>query len=79
MTDLRRWRDGEYVAVDMETASTFGVAQWAGMERLSILSVFDNPLEGDHLGLEAVDKEAARAEGERRMLEVVLEVAASVD
>jgi purine-nucleoside phosphorylase len=74
--DLRWWRDGGYVAVDMETATTFGVARWTGMDRVSILSVFDNPLDGDHLGLEAVDKEAARAEGERRMLEVVLEVAA---
>ena len=75
--DLHRWRDGDYVAVDMESASTFGVAQWVEMECVSVLSVFDNPLEGDHLGLEAVDKETARAAGERRMLELVLEVAAN--
>ena len=74
--DLIRWRDDGAIAVDMETATTFGVAEWAGMERVSILTVFDNPLEGDHLGLRAIDKAAARAEGERRMLEVVLEVAA---
>jgi uridine phosphorylase len=74
--DLVRWRDGGAIAVDMETATTFGVAEWAGMERVSILTVFDNPLEGDHLGLQAIDKTEARAAGERQMLEVVLEVAA---
>lgn len=73
--DLMRWRDAGSIAVDMETASTFGVAAWAGMDRVSILSVFDNPLFGEHLGLEAYEKDAARAEGERRMLEVVLNVA----
>jgi uridine phosphorylase len=76
MADLQRWQDDGYLAVDMETASTFGVAEWAGMDRVSILSVFDNPLKGDHLGLEAVDKEAAREAGEGTMLEVVLGVAA---
>jgi uridine phosphorylase len=76
--DLTRWGDGGSIAVDMETATTFGVAEWSGMERVSILTVFDNPLEGDHLGLHAVNKTAARAEGEKQMLEVVLEVAGNV-
>ena len=76
--ELTRWRDAGYAAVDMETATTFGFAKRAGMDRISVLSVFDNPLEGDHLGLTAAAKEAARAEGERRMLEVVLDVAAHV-
>jgi purine-nucleoside phosphorylase len=75
MDDLRRWRDEGYIAVDMETATTFGVAAWAGKECVSVLSIFDNPLDGAHLGLEEADKASLRDRGEQRALEIVLALA----
>jgi uridine phosphorylase len=75
MSDLTRWRDEGYIAVDMETASSFGVAEWAGMEHGAVLSIFDNPLAGAHLGLDEGDKATLRARGEQRMLEIVLALA----
>ena len=52
----------------METASTFAVAEFFGVRRVSILSVFDNPRQGAHLGLTEAHKDAARAAGEAAML-----------
>jgi uridine phosphorylase len=72
MDDLERWRSGGYVAVDMETATTFGVAEWSGMERVSVLSVFDNPLAGAHVAMEEHETQIHRDRGEERALEVVL-------
>jgi uridine phosphorylase len=72
IADLTRWRQAGAIAVDMETATTFGVAEWAGMERISILSVFDNPLAGAHIALEETEKQANRDRGEERMLTAVM-------
>ena len=62
--DLDRWHAEGYVAVDMETATTFAVAEWTGMERISILTVFDNPRAGEHLGLDEQHKADRRSAGE---------------
>ncbi|MCC6704877.1 MAG: hypothetical protein IT334_08350 [Thermomicrobiales bacterium] len=70
--DIDRWAEAGFAAVDMETATTFGVAAWAGMEPISVLSVYDNPRQGAHLGIEESDKDHLRTEGERRALELVL-------
>jgi purine-nucleoside phosphorylase len=72
LEDLTRWQRTGAIAVDMETATTYGVAAWTGMERIAVLSVFDNPLSGAHIALEEADKQAHRERGEQRMLEVVL-------
>ena len=40
-----------------------------------MLSIFDNPLAGAHLGLDEGDKATLRARGEQRMLEIVLALA----
>jgi purine-nucleoside phosphorylase len=74
--DLERWGRAGYLAVDMETASAYAVAEWAGMDRVSILSVFDNPVAGSHIALEEADKASLRQRGEDRMLKIVLELAA---
>jgi hypothetical protein len=42
------------------------------MERVAVLSVFDNPLAGAHIALEEAEKQTLRERGEQRMLEVVL-------
>jgi len=72
--EIERWHGEGYVAVDMETASTFAVAEHFGLRRLSLLSVFDNPRRGQHLLLTETDKEAARAAGERAMVDLLFAV-----
>jgi purine-nucleoside phosphorylase len=72
LEDLTRWQQTGAVAVDMETATTYGVAEWTRMERVAVLSVFDNPLAGAHIALEEAEKQTLRERGEQRMLEVVL-------
>ena len=60
--------------MDMETATTYGVAAWAGMRRVSVLSVFDNPRDGGHIALAEADKAEARAAGEAAAQRVVEEL-----
>jgi uridine phosphorylase len=68
--EIAQWHGEGYLAADMETATTFAVAAYFGMRRVSILSVFDNPRQGAHLGLTEARKDAARAAGEAVMLEL---------
>ena len=65
--EIAAWHRAGYVAVDMETATTFAVAEHFGMRRLSVLVVFDNPREGSHLAITEADKGEARARGEAAM------------
>lgn len=62
--DVNSWHRQGYIAADMETAATFAVADYFGMRRVSLLSVFDNPREGAHLALTEHDKHEARQAGE---------------
>ncbi|MGH2561541.1 MAG: hypothetical protein ACRDJH_20945, partial [Thermomicrobiales bacterium] len=70
--EVDRWHDEGHVAVDMETAATFAVAEHFGMRRVSILSVFDNPRHGAHLLLTEEEKRAARTAGEDAMRTLIL-------
>ncbi len=72
MDDLVRWYGEGYVAVDMETAATFAVAETFGMRRVALLSVYDNPRAGEHLLLTETHKDEARALGEATMREALL-------
>jgi uridine phosphorylase len=65
--EIDQWYGEGYIAADMETATTFAVAEYFGMRRLSMLYTFDNPREGAHLGLTEREKDAARAAGEQAM------------
>lgn len=76
--DLRAWRQQEYAAVDMETATVYAVAEYFGMQRLALLFVFDNPLDGDTLLLTGEDSQARRNAGEQAMIAVALDLAAPV-
>ena len=69
--EIEHWHRAGYLAADMETASTFAVADYFGMRRISLLYAFDNPRAGSHLGLTERDKDAARAEGERAMFDLL--------
>jgi purine-nucleoside phosphorylase len=70
--EIAAWHRAGYLAVDMETASTFGVAAYFGVRRLSLLVVFDNPRDRSHLALTEHDKEEARTRGEEAMRRLVL-------
>lgn len=67
--DIEKWGSEGYIAVDMETASTFAVAEYFKMQRLSLLFVFDNPCLGDHLLLTDAQKQERRARGEQKVIE----------
>ncbi|HEY7030020.1 MAG TPA: hypothetical protein VH482_01770 [Thermomicrobiales bacterium] len=69
--EIAVWHRAGYLAADMETATTFAVAEHFGMRRVSLLVVFDNPREGAHLALTEHDKAEARARGEAAMRQVV--------
>jgi len=76
MAEVLEWRDLGYTAVDMETASTFAVAEYFGMRRLSLLFVFDNPCLGDHaLLIGDAEKGERRSRGEQAMIHAALSVA----
>ena len=69
--ELEAWADAGYAAVDMETATTFAVAEHFGMNRVSISFVFDNPLLGETL-VDTGDEGASRRQrGEDAMKDVV--------
>jgi purine-nucleoside phosphorylase len=69
--ELESWQDAGHAAVDMETATTFAVAQFFNMKRLAVLFVFDNPLYGDSLVDTHEERNARRQRGEEAMTDVV--------
>lgn len=77
--EIRAWYEAGWAAVDMETATTFAVAEHYGMDRVSILTVFDNPREGAHLALTEAEKQIARTLGEQVALRLVLDLATADD
>jgi ribosomal protein S18 acetylase RimI-like enzyme len=77
-SDVERWFQEGFAAVDMETAATFAVAEHFGMERISILYGFDNPRRREHLLLTDAEKDVRRAAGNTRMTQLALDLAAKV-
>jgi uridine phosphorylase len=73
--EIAAWHDAGFAAVDMETAATFAVAEYYGLERVSVLTVFDNPRHGAHLALTEHEKHDAREHGEAVVLDLVLSLA----
>jgi len=73
--ELEEWHSRGYLAVDMETAATFTVAKYFNMKRLSILFVFDNPVEGGHIFTKESEKNRRRNSGEDEMIRLALEIA----
>lgn len=70
--DLERWAEMGCIAADMETASTFAIAEYFGMRRASLLFVFDNPQLDSHLLATGDALRERRSAGERAMLERAL-------
>ena len=72
--EIQRWSNQGYIAVDMETASTFAVAEYFRMQHLSLLFVFDNPCQGEHILLSNVEKQERRTKGEQAMIDMVFAI-----
>ncbi len=70
--EIERWHARGFAAVDMETSATFAVAEHFGMDRGSILFVFDSPRRGDHALLEDEEKDRRREVGNRLMIDMAL-------
>ena len=62
------------IAVDMETAATFAVAEYFKMQRLSLLFVFDNQAQGEHILLSDLEKQKRRACGEQAIIDAVFAI-----
>lgn len=69
--EIECWSRQGLIAVDMETAAAFAVAEYFGMQRLSLLFAFDNPSQGEHILLNEAQKQKQRLLGEKIMLEMV--------
>ena len=73
MEDVEAWFRAGYSAVDMETAATFDVARYFGMDCASILYAFDNPRQKEHILLDNKEKDECRKSGNRQMIEITLD------
>jgi purine-nucleoside phosphorylase len=73
--DLERWFLQGFAAVDMETATTYAVAEHFGMDRVALLYVFDNPRRREHLLLTDAEKDGRRAKANTEMTELAFELA----
>lgn len=72
--EVEDWFRRGFSAVDMETSATFAVAEYFGMDRVSILFTFDNPRRKEHILMEGTQKDKRRALGNKRMIEWALEI-----
>ncbi len=72
--DIARWHQQGHLGVDMETATTFAVAEHFGMQKASLLYVFDNPAQGEHILLADEARWERRRQGEQAMLQIVWEL-----
>lgn len=75
--EVEAWGAAGYLAADMESATTFAVAEYFGMRRLSLLFTFDNPRAGEHILLTDTARAERRASGERAMIDLALSVIAA--
>jgi purine-nucleoside phosphorylase len=76
--DVERWFQDGFAAVDMETASTYAVAEHFGMQRLSLLYAFDNPRRREHLLIDDAEKDRRRALANERMTQLALDLALEI-
>lgn len=72
--EIEGWFRQGHAAVDMETATTFAVAEHFGMDRLAILYAFDNPRRRRHILLSHEEEVVRRRRGDERMTQVALDV-----
>ena len=78
MDDLQRWFEQGFAAVDMETATTYAVAEHFSMDRIGLLYAFDNPRRREHLLLSDAEKDARRTAANARMRELAFDLAVTL-
>jgi purine-nucleoside phosphorylase len=78
MDDIERWHADGFAAVDMETAATYAVAEYFGMDRIALLYAFDNPRQREHLLLSDAEKDKRRSTADQRMMSLALDLAVEV-
>jgi len=78
-TDIERWYRQGFSAVDMETATTFAVAEYFGMDRTAVLYIFDNPRRREHILLTVVEKDAERERANQTARELAFGLALEFD
>jgi len=72
--EIDQWHREGWAAVDMETATTFAVAEHFQMDRLAILFAFDNPRQRRHIMLNEKQEALRRQRGNERMMELAFEL-----
>jgi uridine phosphorylase len=77
--DIERWYQQGFAAVDMETATSFAVAEYFGMDRIAVLYVFDNPRRREHILLTDVEKDAKRERANQAARELAFALALEFD
>lgn len=77
--DIEQWYQQGFSAVDMETATTFAVAEYFGMLRAAILYVFDNPRQREHLLLSDAEKDVRRQQANRTVRQLTFALALELD
>lgn len=70
--DIEKWAAQGFRGVDMETAATFAVAEYFGMDRGALLYVYDCPRCGEHILTSDQEKNRRRQLGNERMIQVAL-------
>ena len=75
--EIELWRAAGYQAVDMETAAMFAVANYFNMRSASLLYVFDNPSEQEHIFQDDNFKQEKRSQGNQMMARLALHIAAN--
>jgi purine-nucleoside phosphorylase len=70
--DVEKWAAHGFCGVDMETAATFAVAEYFGMQRAALLYIFDSPKQGEHILTCDEEKNRRRRLGNQRMTQVTL-------
>jgi uridine phosphorylase len=77
--EIARWHQQGFAAVDMETATTFAVAEYFGMAHAAILYVFDNPRRREHLLLSDPEKDVRREQANSAARELAFALALELD
>ena len=72
--EIEEWHKKGFSAVDMETATTYGVAEYFGLDRISITYAFDNPRRKEHILLEDAEKDKKRTYANLRTTELILDL-----
>lgn len=74
MREIEDWHRQGWAAVDMETATTFAVAEHFGMHRLAVLFAFDNPRKRRHILLGHEEEVVLRKRGNERMIQLAFDL-----